>query len=896
MRNPTIFSVLAIAALVAPLALSGCGTKSPGRHSEVAEKTVVTTPLTRSVRILATDGLVEAQLGVNDPEWKRIDPANPKTGVRSLRALGANAMIEIDGHGETPAATLWLRTNTEVAVAQDASGAIVARVVVGAIRLRAAPAAETRAFVQTDAGVVAVGGRDVLVDRVPGSAAVVAFTKDVPKRADWSHSVSRRGLDEGFGTLEGAPTNGQSTALRLRSVNVSVETQSGYAHTAVEHIFHNGSDQLLEGTFRFPVPHGAMVESLAMEIGGVLMEGEIVEKEKAREVYEKIVDNMLDPALLEWEQGNWFKLRVFPIEANADKRVIIRYSSPLKPTLSGYEYRFFAAAAEMQKGIDNVSVTVDGKVVREVVDLAAAEEVVVPIASSEVASVATEVRAENVYVAARIRPDWSTVAAPNKSADERVMILFDTSRSALEARGLAEETLKAVLTELPTQTRFSVVTFDVTTTQLTDGFVAAGQTAIANVLAKVSAQSMDGASDLSAALALAKRSKATSIIYIGDGTPTWGITGEAELLEHARDSANGAPLFAALIGKGASASLWEAMTGQLGGRAEVTNTPLASQSFAFFAARAHTVKRINNLTAASITGVDIYPRVPRTLFEGDELTVLLRAKKDTLPEGLAVSGVHGANVYSQRVELAGARSGSRLAQQWASLHLRARASDGAEKEEIVELSREYGILSRHTSLLVLESEEAYAEHQIDRKRGPKALAANGPQVTGGDLESLNGREATLSPNHIQPGDPEIKVPAPRDAERVVVIFPFGDTKLAVFDDEANAWIARFLIDKDTADGDYFVTVVITHVDGRVERKTLPYTVDTMAPTVNVALRARADGSFMVTARQTRGPRPSLRPRCPPSGGRHARWAIDQPHSSRVGQVRARVETHRASHG
>ena len=44
------------------------------------------------------------------------------------------------------------------------------------------------------------------------------------------------------------------------------------------------------------------------------MDGELVEIEKARKTYESIVDEMRDPALLEWEHGRTFKLRVFPIE------------------------------------------------------------------------------------------------------------------------------------------------------------------------------------------------------------------------------------------------------------------------------------------------------------------------------------------------------------------------------------------------------------------------------------------------------------------------------------------------------------------------------------------------------------------------------------------------------
>lgn len=83
---------------------------------------------------------------------------------------------------------------------------------------------------------------------------------------------------------------------------------------------------------------------------------------------------------------------------------------------------------------------------------------------------------------------------------------------------------------------------------------------------------------------------------------------------------------------------------------------------------------------------------------------------------------------------------------------------------------------------------------------------------------------------------------------MVVIFPFGDTKLAHFDRDADAWIARFLIDKDTPDGKYMVIVNVTHQDGRVQTYQLPYFVDTSAPQVDLSFRPRGKG-FTVSARQ-----------------------------------------------
>ena len=83
---------------------------------------------------------------------------------------------------------------------------------------------------------------------------------------------------------------------------------------------------------------------------------------------------------------------------------------------------------------------------------------------------------------------------------------------------------------------------------------------------------------------------------------------------------------------------------------------------------------------------------------------------------------------------------------------------------------------------------------------------------------------------------------------MVVSFPFGETKLAVWDAEQAAWMVRFLIDQATVDGVYQVHVTITHADGRLEVLTLPYTVDTRAPLV--ALTATRQGrGYLLVARQ-----------------------------------------------
>jgi Ca-activated chloride channel family protein len=97
------------------------------------------------------------------------------------------------------------------------------------------------------------------------------------------------------------------------------------------------------------------------------------------------------------------------------------------------------------------------------------------------------------------------------------------------------------------------------------------------------------------------------------------------------------------------------------------------------------------------------------------------------------------------------------------------------------------------------------------------------------------RIASLSPARIKPGDPEIRIRAPRDAKEVTAVFPFGVTKSARYEAALDLWTVRFLIPRDTADGSYWVRLLVTTKAGKLKSYRVAYTVDTAAPTVKLSV-------------------------------------------------------------
>lgn len=127
----------------------------------------------------------------------------------------------------------------------------------------------------------------------------------------------------------------KSYSLKMNELHVSVEVMGNIARTTLDMTFANDLDRVLEGELYFPLGEGQTVSRYAMEMNGNLREAVPVEQEKARVAFENTVRQRIDPALLEWTAGNSFKSRVYPIPAKGTKRVVVGYEQELNHTPEG---------------------------------------------------------------------------------------------------------------------------------------------------------------------------------------------------------------------------------------------------------------------------------------------------------------------------------------------------------------------------------------------------------------------------------------------------------------------------------------------------------------------------------------------------------------------------------
>ena len=132
-------------------------------------------------------------------------------------------------------------------------------------------------------------------------------------------------------------TASDGTGLRLVRLKARGVLEEPLAFTELELAFENTESRTREGRFRIALPPNASISRFAMKIGDRWQEGEVVERQRARQVYEDFLHRKQDPALLEQQAGNEFTARVFPIPPRGVKELIISYSQEL--THSDQRYR-----------------------------------------------------------------------------------------------------------------------------------------------------------------------------------------------------------------------------------------------------------------------------------------------------------------------------------------------------------------------------------------------------------------------------------------------------------------------------------------------------------------------------------------------------------------------------
>ncbi|RZJ53943.1 MAG: TonB-dependent receptor [Flavobacterium sp.] len=117
--------------------------------------------------------------------------------------------------------------------------------------------------------------------------------------------------------------------VRMSQLKVDVKVVGNIAYTTAEMHFFNSGTRQMEAELIFPLPENVSVSRYAIDINGKMREAVPVNKNKGKQVFEAIEHRRVDPGLLEKVDGNNFKTRIYPLMPNGERIVIIGYEEEL---------------------------------------------------------------------------------------------------------------------------------------------------------------------------------------------------------------------------------------------------------------------------------------------------------------------------------------------------------------------------------------------------------------------------------------------------------------------------------------------------------------------------------------------------------------------------------------
>jgi hypothetical protein len=155
-------------------------------------------------------------------------------------------------------------------------------------------------------------------------------------------------------TVPNLSVNGKKSAdVYLQSLDIQVDVMGNIASTKFVMVFRNRTERVLEGELLFPLPDGVTVSHYALDINGKMREAVPVEKAKATQVFEEIEQRRVDPGILERVEGNNFRTRIYPVPAKGTRTVSIAYEQELPLEKDMLRYRL---PMDYENTIDNFSV------------------------------------------------------------------------------------------------------------------------------------------------------------------------------------------------------------------------------------------------------------------------------------------------------------------------------------------------------------------------------------------------------------------------------------------------------------------------------------------------------------------------------------------------------------
>lgn len=549
--------------------------------------------------------------------------------------------------------------------------------------------------------------------------------------------------------------------LEVKYHHVTVKITDRIAVTEVDQVFFNPNHQRLEGTYIFPVPRDGQLDSFSMDVNGRMTEAELLDADKARQIYEEIVRSMRDPALLEYAGREAFKARIYPIEPLSDKRVILRYTQLLSGDNGMLEYRYPLNTEKFSaRPLESVSVTVELSGRHEIGSLYSPSHPVEierqgpkrAVAAWEANNVLPDTdfqlyfapeRGEDLGLDLLTCPGrtpgedgyFLLIASPsasmekNQAMEKDVVFVLDTSGSMADGNKLdqARRALRFCLRNLGTGDRFEVVPFATEARPLFNRLVPADREHLEQAQSLVDGLRPIGGTAIEDALLTALRPAAEQaregrpymVVFLTDGLPTIGSTDEEQILGRLGEAIGKRTVrvFCLGIGTDINTHLLDRITAETRAASQyvLPDEDLELKLSSFYGKISEPVLAGLRLEiSGGVRTTRLHPSPLPDLFKGEQLMVAGRYSGRGAAEITLRGTVNGTpRRFTYRASFPGKGPGNDfIPRLWATRRvgylldqIRLHGESGELKDEVTALAREFGIVTPYTAYLIVEDED-----------------------------------------------------------------------------------------------------------------------------------------------------------------------------------------------
>ena len=579
-------------------------------------------------------------------------------------------------------------------------------------------------------------------------------------------------------------------SVKYHHVDVTVRDQVASVHIDQEFVNDSGGD--IEVEYLFPIPPGAAIDSMTLVVDGKEMTGKLMEAAEARKIYEEIVRRKKDPALLEYMGSGLYRTRAFPLQRGKPARVVVTYKAVCKKDYDLVEV-FYPLNTEKfsARKIDDVKVTVDIKADADItavyspthdlnVQRKGARQV---LATYHVKDAIPDTdflvyyKAADEKVGATVlthRPDkdkdgyFMVLVSPNPSlagqavGAKDIVIAMDRSGS-MSTRGKiaqAKEALRYIVSSLGDEDRFNVITFSDSVDTFFPSLVDATKKNVDEALDMLDRVDAAGGTALAKAVETAlgmcdKSDRPKYVLFLTDGLATVGERDEGKIIQ-ASQKANQykARLFAFGIGYDVNVRLIDNLVGANHGASDYVKEkePLESKISSLYNKIKRPVMAEVKVSFGDVMTSMTYPQELPDLFDGGQILMVGRYSgggKTTLEVSGKIDGQSRQFKYDAMMdELSSSSKNAFVERLWAvrrigflldEIQLRGETKEVVD--ELVRISKEYGIMTPYTSFLADESVNLGKSAELRERAGLEAgRLSKSSTGAGGQTDAMNRSE------------------------------------------------------------------------------------------------------------------------------------------------------------